>query len=175
MANISDKDSEQLKNLTQSEAWELIRQIELKFGVRPAAPWEGVVYSAGHGFPTPLGITGRKVFYSVGQAFGGADVAGRRFVFVKGGVTKVDTEAATILENVGIKVTVSEAEASSLTEESIIELFSLDGSETLIREIDNLLDDISGADERIKTNQASIDSLKKETKEMLATLHAMVD
>lgn len=48
--------------------------------------------------------------------------------------------------------------------------FDLDNSEALAYEIDNLLDELSSADDRIKENQDSIDSLKIETKEMLATL-----
>jgi large subunit ribosomal protein L7/L12 len=217
MANISDKASEQLKNLTQREAWELISQIELKFGARSASlSRRAVVYISGHSVATPPLRAGRAVVYSPPVRFfanlveeeigfdvvlGEVPVDKRLGVLkavrsltglglkqakdlvesipktVKEGVARADAEAAKKqLEDVGAKVTISKVENRNLIGESVTtEFFSLDDSETLIREIDSLLDELSGADDRIKKNQANIDSLKIETKEMLATLHAMVD
>jgi hypothetical protein len=157
MENTSEQAIEQLKNLTQSEAWDLIDQIESKFGARPIAHLLEASPTA-H-LPTAVvlldGLT----------------------------VTREDskeveiTTVRNLLEDAGAKVIIATSSGkrqliSDLTMSSIF--IGFDNSENLVPEIDNLLDELSYADTRIQKRQESIDSLKIETKEMLATLHAMV-
>lgn len=76
---------------------------------------------------------------------------------------------------VGAKVYISALENKNLIGESARKFLILSDPEPLIHEIDNILNELSSADYRIANNQRTIDSLKGETQEILATLQAIVD
>jgi large subunit ribosomal protein L7/L12 len=196
MASIPHKLSKQFQGFTHSDFAALLDKYDKHFPVsHMAIPGGTVVYYTGVGFstlveeevgfdvileevPVDKRLAVLKALRSltelrVKQA---KDLVESIPTTVKECVAKAVAEAAKKqLEDAGAKVTISKVENRNLIEESVITEFSgLDNSETLIREIDNLLNELLDADDRITKNQASIDSLKLETKEMLATLHAMV-
>jgi DUF438 domain-containing protein len=153
MANIVEEVKEKVKDLTRSEALELIRHIESQFGN---------VHSRFHTILSYCDTFSRSV----------------KVVFVKSLYEHADLSlfhASMVAVDQNVKLEDVESFISSLeSSETLTDEDEDEDEKALVGKIDKILNELSEADARILQHQVSIDRLKIEARRKLAALNERV-